>query len=334
MATAQAFIEDLCLRYPDDAEDLRHALEVLRQQRLNSCERLLRLSDAYWQRLGLPLGIESLLRDELAAAAPFGLVSGAAVAATTTAATISSVAAAQSSAPAVAGSVAVPAAQAAGRSAGLAEPENAARAMAPSTLDRQAASDEEGSGDDDGTIPLEPFEPPDGLYRRGGSSGGGRRAVESQEGVTGVTGSSRLRQGAKGKSQQEQGLLGPLELTPPGNLEELWMQLLEDTLPPDRHPALQATWEGTPDPHERYMMLLEYSSYLRKPELTEEEKAERKKAMEPLMRELGIPPDGEDDGGCPGFILWVLLIGMLIFFGGTAYCYRVWFDPLHDTQSL
>lgn len=141
----------------------------------------------------------------------------------------------------------------------------------------------------------------------------------------------KLRQNAQGQPIK-QGFLGPLELTPPANLEELWSDLLEETLPPDRHPALQATWDSTADPHERYMMLLEYSSYLRKPELTEEEKAERKREMEPLMRELGIPP--EDEGGCPSFVLWIILIGMLVFIGGTSYYYYAWPDLSHDSQSL
>lgn len=93
MATTQAFIEALCWSYPEDSEDLCEALDVFRQQRLNSCERLLRLSYADWQRLGLPLGIESLLRGELAAATP-----PAAGAATTPA--LGSIAAPASSRPA------------------------------------------------------------------------------------------------------------------------------------------------------------------------------------------------------------------------------------------
>lgn len=320
MATTQAFIEALCQSYPEDAEDLHDALEVFRQQRLNSCERLLRLNDAYWQRLGLPLGIESLLRDELAAAAPPAAAAAATPAVGSTAAPASSTPARQATVQSAAASRHAAAAPAARR--------GPARHAATPPTDNGSSSAEEGS--DDGAIPLQPFEPANGLYQRGS---GGRKAARPQAAEDSVV-YSRLRQGAQGNDGQEQGFLGPLELTPPPNLEELWMSLLEDTLPADRHPALQATWDSTPDPNERYMMLLEYSSYLRKPELTEEEKAERKREMEPFMREFGLNADGEEEGGCPSFVLWTLLIGMLLFAGGTSYYYYHWPDLAHDFQAL
>lgn len=66
-ASAEELIAVLAKRFPDDAEPLREALEVLRRHRLLSGDRLNRLSDGQWERLGLPIGIELILRDAASA---------------------------------------------------------------------------------------------------------------------------------------------------------------------------------------------------------------------------------------------------------------------------
>ncbi len=43
----------------------------------------------------------------------------------------------------------------------------------------------------------------------------------------------------------------------PPNLDELWENLLVDTLPPDKRDSVQAQWDQTPDENDRYMMFLE-----------------------------------------------------------------------------
>lgn len=305
MATTEVLVERLCTAYPEDAEDLREALGVLRQQRLQSCERLRGLSDAQWQRLGLPLGIESLLRNELDAAVP------------------------SSASSLAADGVPSPPPRRPGGSA-ASSPATSPTAAATRVAVAAAAAPEAYAAevDEDDAIPLEPFEPPSGLYRRGGAAGG-RHAAEPAGGGGTTSGLRREPQSTEGQD----GLLGPLELTAPANLEELWQSLLEETLPPDRWPSLQAAWNATPEPHERYMMLLEYSSYLRKPELTEEEKAARKKELEPFLRELGAAPDGEDEG-CSNQVLYGLLVGLVLFVTSTAYYYYAWPDLAHDPQSL
>merc|ERR1719159_1093593 len=103
-----------------------------------------------------------------------------------------------------------------------------------------------------------------------------------------------------------------MDLTPPPELDLLWRQLLEDCLPPDKRAALHKTWEEAGDDNDRYMMFLEYSSYLRKPEITEEEKAERRKQLEPLMQEFGLLAEEEESGG-QTMLLMALLVGLLCF---------------------
>lgn len=49
-----------------------------------------------------------------------------------------------------------------------------------------------------------------------------------------------------------------VNLQPPANLEDLWEQLLEDTLPPDKRESLMDQWHGTAGKEEKYMMFLEY----------------------------------------------------------------------------
>merc|ERR1719203_1203521 len=100
----------------------------------------------------------------------------------------------------------------------------------------------------------------------------------------------------------------------------MWQQLLEDTLPPDKRQVLQETWDSTKDPEDRYMMLLEYTSYLRKPEVTDEEKAERRKQLEPLMREFGLKVTDLEDASEEGSgVLWWLVFGMIFFVAGLIY---------------
>ncbi|CAE6911011.1 unnamed protein product [Symbiodinium sp. CCMP2592] len=111
-----------------------------------------------------------------------------------------------------------------------------------------------------------------GLYRRGA----GRVKME-------VGRESETRQ-----APRESGLLGDMELSPPQNLAELWHELLEDTLPPDKRELLQASWDRAANDSERYMLFLEYSSYLRKQAVSEEDKAETRKQLEPLLKQYGL----------------------------------------------
>eukprot|EP00434_Breviolum_minutum_P025933 symbB.v1.2.022928.t1/scaffold2056.1/size90925/2 len=63
MASMEEFITALSSEHPDDAEDLQEAFQVLQKQKINTLERLAKLTDGQWQRLGLALGIEALLRE-------------------------------------------------------------------------------------------------------------------------------------------------------------------------------------------------------------------------------------------------------------------------------
>lgn len=340
--TSQDLVANLCDRFPEDAEDLRDALEVLKQQRLTSSDRLSRLSDAQWQRLGLPLGIEALLRDELTAEAA--------------APTPSAVAAPVSSTTAAQGSASYPARQAVNSRAGQearpgipsgsapsASAEDRRRAAVAASVGRHHAVQEEddlegeeeeeyeedtlvNDDDDDGALPLEDFET-EGLYRRG--AGSGRRPAAPSSSSSG--GGGRHRQSGPNPGG---GVLGPLELKPPRDLEQIWRQLLEDTLPPDKREPLQRSWEATPGDYDRYMMFLEYSSYLRKPELTEAEKEARKKQQDTLMREFGLEGIDDEQGGWQGLTLWAVFVGMLLFVASTVYYAYSSLDPLHDLQSL
>lgn len=47
------------------------------------------------------------------------------------------------------------------------------------------------------------------------------------------------------------------------DVDEAWVRLLEDTLPPHKREALMKSYENEKDPSMRYNMLLEFSSYLR-----------------------------------------------------------------------
>lgn len=316
--STQALVDSLIERYPEDADDLRDALVELQKQKLGTCERLSRISDSQWQRLGLPLGIESIIREELDALRASAAAAPAAAAAQHAA-----------GGDALAQDATAAAAAAARESASRRErtpPQRATppaaslhRREAPASPSAAAAAAGDSASDDDGELPLEPYEPPaEGLHRRRGGRGGG--------------GGGGRYGGADVRKTEPQNLLSPLDLTPPHDLEQLWQQLLEDTLPPDKRPSLQDSWNSTADVNDRYMMFLEYSSYLRKPEITEEEKEERRKQLEPLMRELGIEP--EDDEESSGALIWWLLIGFFVLVSGWVYYFYMRPDPLHDLQAL
>lgn len=295
MATesTEGLVADLCRRFPDDSDDLRDALEELRRQKLNSIQRLARLSDSQWQRLGLPLGIESLIRDEVVVAAAGGTGGSAfaPVVATSSDAAMSSTA----------------------RIARPREADGIGDEADAATLDLEDS--------DDGQVPLQPYEPPAGLYQRRGDSSGGQRSRG------GPAAASKIRSG-------QGGLLSPMELSPPEDLDDLWQQLLEDTLPPDKRQALQASWETAGDGHDRYMMFLEYSSYLRKPEVSEEEKAERRKQLQPLMRELGVHIDAYSEGSQSALVWWLVACIIMLFGGIVSYLYTR-SEPLpHDLQAF
>lgn len=276
--TTHEFLGSLAARFPDDADDLKAAKEVLQQQRVTSCERLSKLTEGQWQRLNLPIGIEALLRDEVVALT-------------------------------AAASDAAPQRHAAASSA------SAGSAPWPSPSGSSGALP---TGSDNGEVPLEDFEPPaSGLHRR--------RAPREHE-------------GSQRPMEQRTSSLPPIELSPPPDLEERWQELLRDTLPPDKRTALQEAWQATHSAHDRYMMLLEYTSYLRKkPEASKEEQAEQKKRLEPLMRDLGVnlgDDEFEESSGLSGTALMWLCAGLVAF--AVAAAYTSWSGPglAHDMQAL
>lgn len=328
----QELVDVLCGRFPEDAEDLREALDVLHKQRITTCERLARLGDGQWQRLALPLGIEALLRDEAAAVLAVALEPPAAAAAL---------------APPPAGGHEAP---------GVRGPRRAAEV-------REVRADEEEDDDcddgdgvtaahgypgeelDDGSLPLEDTirqmtraaaarHPEDrrlrdeedfrttGLHRRGV---GGQRTRAERPASGSLSSTRRLPTSDPGGSGWQ----------PPEDLEALWQKLLEDALPPDKRKALQETWDSTSSMHDRYMMLLEYTSYLRKTEVTEDEKAERRKQLEPLLREFGLKnSDFEDTLDHSNGFLWWIFFGILFFIAGLIYYTHSNPDPLHDLQAF
>eukprot|EP00928_Gymnodinium_smaydae_P016625 TRINITY_DN16265_c0_g1_i1.p1 TRINITY_DN16265_c0_g1~~TRINITY_DN16265_c0_g1_i1.p1 ORF type:complete len:348 (+),score=92.29 TRINITY_DN16265_c0_g1_i1:137-1045(+) len=299
-ATTEALIASLAAKFPDDAGDLQEALEELRKQKLGSVERLARLSDVQWQRLGFPLGIEALIREELeASAAP------------------------PVPAPAPAPAPSAPSRAPAPRAAAARQPlesqarEEEALRQAAYERGRGLAADDDDICSSDGELPLEPYEPPQGLRQRSGRGApeASRRGDRSERSVPDTSGS----------------LLGPMDLRPPENLDELWEQLLEDCLPPDKRAALQDSWEATGSESDRYLMFLEYSSYLRKPEVSEEQREAHRKQMEPLMRELGLPRD-EDEGS--GGIWLPVVFGLILLIVGVVYYVSSGHQPAHDMQAL
>jgi len=245
MASIEEFIAALSANHPDDAEDLAEASKVLQKQKINTLERLAKLTDSQWQRLGLALGIEALLR-EAASEAALEPHAG--------------------------------------------KPTVTAPTSTESRLETEEPVWEEAT---------------DGLFQRKA----GRRAQ--------VSSASRTEPRKEKESTGSTGLLGDTELLPPENLEELWQELLEDTLPPDKRDLLQASWQRAQSASERYMLFLEYSSYLRKQEVTEEEKAERRKQLEPLLKEYGLDkPECETQSSCNWTVVLclVLVIGAMIYY--------------------
>lgn len=272
--SSEELVAALTGRFPEDSEDLRQALEVFQAQRLTSCDRLAKLNDSQWQRLGLPIGIETILRDAVAAAAesPSGPRTSAALSAR--------------------------------RSDGAASQKALARAKQHS----------EG-------LPTE-----EGLRHRHG--GGATR--EARPGNTTAL-ASPLPVSANAGGPEQKGLL---DLTPPPELDLMWQQLLEDTLPPDKRNALQETWKHTASDQDRYMLFLEYSSYLRKTEINEEERAERRKQLEPLMKELGVRPDEDEATEYSDSLMWCVLITVILFLAGVVHYAYTAPAPLHDDQAL
>lgn len=281
MATTQELVETLVQRFPDDAEDLREALEILQKQRIGSCDRLAKLNDNQWQRLGVPIGIETILRDA-----------------------VDEISRSQAELPADTRT-----SQTQDRQPMQPSP------AAPKQLISRHRQDE----DDDHELPLEPFEE-EGLRQRGGGKANGNSSMNS-----------------KGEAQNDggerKGLLSPLDLTPPPELDLMWHQLLEDTLPPDKRAALNETWNQVGNDHDKYMMFLEYSSYLRKPEITEEEKEERRKQLEPLMKEFGLRSE-EEESSWQGAILWFVLVACILFVASLVYFFYMSPETLHDSQAL
>jgi|EP00927_Polykrikos_kofoidii_P049726 hypothetical protein len=314
----QTLVNALIDKYPEDVDDLLDALASLQKQKLGTCQRLSRMSEHHWQRLGLPLGIESLIREELS------VVQGSAADSTESSAAREHAVGSHTAGSAPSRSFAADS---------VVRPELVSEthkhktsaadvATLPQCTPAPAASIELVSvvADDDGQVPLEPHEfSVEGLHHRRGDRSG-----------------SSLRRGAVSSSDDKEAqpnvCMDPVELIPPGDLEQLWQQLLEDTLPPDKRPALQDSWHATSNDHDRYMMFLEYSSYLRKPEVDEDEQIERKKQLEPLMRELGIRE--EEEGELQETLVAWLIVGVVVIgFGWMYYAYSRP-TPLHDVQAL
>ncbi|CAE7227782.1 cgt [Symbiodinium natans] len=261
------FVSQLRDDHPEDAEDLGEALQVLRQQKINSLERLAKLTDGQWQRLNIPLGIESLLKEEAEAA--------------------------------LASSTGEESAPLASEASAKTAPERLERLVDEVQLEEELVSES-------------------GLYRRGA----GRVKMEA----------SRESDGRRSAQRAEPGMLGDMELTPPHNLPELWRELLEDTLPPDKRELLQASWDRAASDSERYMLFLEYSSYLRKQEVSEEDKAETRKQLEPLLKQYGLHEAQESDS--PGSAIWFMLVALVMVIAAV-----IWYSYAHaeteiEAQSL
>eukprot|EP00397_Hematodinium_sp_SG-2012_P058777 GEMP01074686.1.p1 GENE.GEMP01074686.1~~GEMP01074686.1.p1 ORF type:complete len:237 (+),score=51.02 GEMP01074686.1:59-769(+) len=135
------------------------------------------------------------------------------------------------------------------------------------------------------------------------------------------SGGLTMRSPKRQETQAQRPAYDTLFLDPPANLDAQWNLLLVDTLPPDRRDLLQKSWNelaGRSD--EQYMMFLEYSSYLRKPEIKQEDRERHEQKIEPLLRELGIPQRSEPDhDGNAG--LWWIGMGAIAFFGFGFYYY-------------
>lgn len=167
---------------------------------------------------------------------------------------------------------------------------------------------------DEGEIPLEDWEPevpPEGSFRQRRGS----RVLQAEQ---------------RGSSSFSK----PVVLKPPADLDVIWQELMEESLPPDKRACLQEAFDRAANDQERYMMYLEYSSYFRRPEVTPAQRAEQRKQLEPLMRELGINlgPDGDEEGKA-SVVMWLLLICLI---AGLLGVVRYFFDHphFHDGQSL
>ena len=89
-----------------------------------------------------------------------------------------------------------------------------------------------------------------------------------------------------------------MPLDPPEDLEQLCEQLLDDCLPPDKRLYINQTWNKCADNQEKYMMFLEYSSYLRTKHQTPQEQREHEQSLGPLLNQyMGL---GEKKGGLLG----------------------------------
>mmetsp|Transcript_37768 Transcript_37768/g.90716 ORF Transcript_37768/g.90716 Transcript_37768/m.90716 type:complete len:280 (+) Transcript_37768:22-861(+) len=124
------------------------------------------------------------------------------------------------------------------------------------------------------------------------------------------------------------------QLQAPEDLDTLWQDLLADCLGPDKRASLQSAYEKCSTDSERYMMFLEYSSYLRKPQLSEEERKKRMAELDPILKQYGY---GDDEDGGGTLVLWVLVIGVLVIvFAGVYYAFSGEDShfPAHDETQL
>lgn len=65
MNSTQELLDALAERFPDDEDELREACTELLRHKLGTIQRLAKLSDSQWQRLNLPMGIETIIREEV-----------------------------------------------------------------------------------------------------------------------------------------------------------------------------------------------------------------------------------------------------------------------------
>jgi len=171
----------------------------------------------------------------------------------------------------------------------------------------------------------EPPEEPEKVLRqrKGGSTSGQGITMRPKNHF------ERAQSGSTGNTNNKPVGFSDLSLEPPDNLDEQWSQLLFDTLPPDRRDMLQKSWDemGDDNRQDKYMMFLEYSSYLRKPENNSRDKQKTEKRMEPLLREYGLQHEVEGDSRMG--LLW-LGFGVLILLCGGGYYY--FFGPHVPTR--
>ncbi|CAD7974816.1 unnamed protein product [Amoebophrya sp. A25] len=284
------FFAELAESAPEDANAILEAQKKLEKQRIRSLDRLARLTDAQWQRIDVEIGVEGLIRSTLEEL-------------------LASTACAKSPASSRGGG-------------------GGAR---PTLLQENGDASDEQSSElrHRGRKISAENNPEDDVQNKRGSA---RRAYgmmlnSGEHEARTLTDHAPSRKYNHGSNKKDEELInveyndqvdgdedddpdlgstadvsastssGPtpeINLEPPENLEELWENLLVETLPPEKRETLWRQWDETPTREDKFMMLLEYNSYLRRPEISEEERAERRRQLEPLLAKYGMLDKDED----------------------------------------